>query len=288
LLVDAGKVRLDRPVHDYLPDFEGSGKERVTVRMVLSHTSGLPSWRPFFREAHDPAAMRRMVMEEPLRWAPGRRVEYSDLNGMLMGWIVEAVAEEPLDRFAHDRVFVPLGMSQTRYRLPRAAWRRAAPVGVWRGTPVAGQVHDQNAARLGGVSGHAGLFSTGADLARYAQVLLRGGRTSSCSVLIRRETVALFRQPAASGRGLGWELRDTTSADNTGTRLSARTFGHTGFTGTSFWIDPDRDLFVILLTNRVYAPKARHSIPLLKQIRGRVADAAAGLLVGLPPPAPGC
>jgi CubicO group peptidase (beta-lactamase class C family) len=100
--------------------------------------------------------------------------------------------------------------------------------------------------------------------------------------------VALFRQPAASGRGLGWELRDTTSADNTGTRLSARTFGHTGFTGTSFWIDPDRDLFVILLTNRVYAPKARHSIPLLKQIRGRVADAAAGLLVGLPPPAPGC
>jgi CubicO group peptidase (beta-lactamase class C family) len=207
---------------------------------------------------------------------------------MLMGWIVEASSGEPLDRFAHDRVFVPLGMSQTRYRLPRAAWRRAAPVGIWRGTPVAGQVHDQNAVRLGGVSGHAGLFSTGADLARYAQLLLRGGRTPACSSLIRLETVALFARPAAPGRGLGWELRDTTSADNTGTRLSPNTFGHTGFTGTSLWIDPERDLFVILLTNRVYAPRARHSIPLLKEIRGRVADAAVELLAGLASPPPGC
>jgi CubicO group peptidase (beta-lactamase class C family) len=288
LLVDRGKVQLDRPVDDYLPDFQGAGKEQVTVRMVLSHTSGLPPWRPFFRQARDAAAMRRMVMEEPLRWTPGRQVEYSDLNGMLMGWIVEAASGEPLDRFAHDQVFAPAGMSQTLYRPPRAAWRRAAPVGVWRGTPVAGQVHDQNAARLGGVSGHAGLFSTGADLARYAQVLLRGGRTPACSSLIRSETVARFTLPAAAGRGLGWELRDTTSADNTGTRLSPRTFGHTGFTGTSLWIDPERDWFVILLTNRVYAPRARHSIPLLKGIRGRVADAAAELLAGLPPPSPGC
>jgi CubicO group peptidase (beta-lactamase class C family) len=288
LLVDQGKVQLDRPVHDYLPDFQGAGKERITVRMVLSHTSGLPAWRPFFRQAHDPAAMRRLVMEEPLRWAPGRRVEYSDLNGMLMGWIVEAASGEPLDRFTHDRVFVPVGMSQTGYRLPRAAWRRAAPVGVWRGTPVAGQVHDQNAARLGGVSGHAGLFSTGADLARYAQVLLRGGRTPACSSLIRAETVDLFTRAAAAGRGLGWEMRDTTSADNTGTRLSPRTFGHTGFTGTSLWIDPERDLFVIMLTNRVYAPRARHSIPLLKEIRGRVADAAVDLVAGLPPSPSGC
>jgi CubicO group peptidase (beta-lactamase class C family) len=288
LLVDQGKVQLDRPVHDYLPDFKGASKERVTVRMVLSHTSGLPAWRPFFRQAHDAAALRRLVVQEPLRWAPGRRVEYSDLNGMLMGWIVEAASGEPLDRFAHDRVFVPAGMSQTAYRPPRATWRRAAPVGVWRGTPVAGQVHDQNAARLGGVSGHAGLFSTGADLARYAQVLLRGGRTPACSVLIRAETVTLFTRPAAPGRGLGFEMRDTTRADNTGTRLSARAFGHTGFTGTSLWIDPERDLFVILLTNRAYAPRARHSIPLLKEIRGRVADAAVELLAGLPPPSPGC
>lgn len=288
LLVDQGKVQLDRPVHEYLPDFQGAGKERVTVRMVLSHTSGLPSWRPFFRQAKDAASLRQLVMAEPLRWAPGNRVEYSDLNGMLMGWIVEAVAGESLERFTHDRVFVPAGMSQAGYRLPRAAWRRAAPVGLWRGTPVAGQVHDQNAARLGGVSGHAGLFSTGLDLARYAQILLRGGRTPGCSALIRAETVALFTRTAAPGRGLGWEMRDTTKADNTGTRWSARTFGHTGFTGTSLWIDPERDLFVILLTNRVYAPRARHSISLLKEVRGRVADAAVDLLAGLPLRSPGC
>jgi len=288
VLVDQGKVQLDRPVHEYLPDFQGAGKDRVTVRMVLSHNSGLPAWRPFFRQAHDAASLRQLVMAEPLRWAPGSRVEYSDLNGMLMGWIVEAASGEPLERFVHDRVFQPAGMSQTGYRPPRAAWRRSAPVGVWRGTPVAGQVHDQNAARLGGVSGHAGLFSTGADLARYAQLLLRGGRTPACSALIRPETVALFTRTAAPGRGLGYEMRDTTKADNTGTRLSARTFGHTGFTGTSLWIDPERDLFVILLTNRVYAPRARHSIPLLKEIRGRVADAAVDLLAGLPPPSRGC
>jgi CubicO group peptidase (beta-lactamase class C family) len=288
LLLDQGKVQLDRPVHEYLPDFQGAGKERVTVRMVLSHTSGLPAWRPFFRQARDAASLRRLVMAEPLRWPPGSRVEYSDLNGMLMGWIAEAASGEPLDRFVHDRFFVPAGMSQTGYRPPRAAWRRAAPVGLWRGVPVAGQVHDQNAARLDGVSGHAGLYSTGADLARYAQTLLRGGRTPACSALLRPEMVALFTRAAATGRGLGWEMRDTAKADNTGTRLSARTFGHTGFTGTSFWIDPERDLFVILLTNRVYAPRARHSIPLLKEIRGRLADAAVDLLAGLPPKSPGC
>ncbi len=283
LLLEEGKVQLDRPVRDYLPDFQGAGKDRITVRQVLSHTSGLPAWRPFYRQARDPAALRRLVMEEPLRWPPGDRVEYSDLNGMLMGWIVEAASGERLDRFARERVFEPSGMSQTGFLPPRAAWWRVAPVGVWRGTPVAGRVHDQNADRLGGVSGHAGLFSTGTDLARYAQILLRGGRTSACQPLFRPETVALFTRPAARGRGLGWEMRDTATADNAGTRLSQRTFGHTGFTGTSIWIDPERDLFVILLTNRVYAPRVRRSITLLKAIRGRVADAAVSLLDGLPP-----
>ncbi len=290
LLLDGGKVQLDRPVRDYLPDFQGAGKDRVTVRQVLSHTSGLPPWRPFYRTAKDAVAMRRLVMEEPLRWPPGSRVEYSDLNGMLMGWIVEAASGERLDRFARERVFVPVGMSQTGFLPPRAAWRRAAPVGVWRGTPVAGRVHDQNAERLGGVSGHAGLFSTGTDLARYAQILLNGGRTRGCSRVFGEETVALFTRPAARGRGLGWEMRDSATTDNTGARMSRATFGHTGFTGTSMWIDPERDLFVILLTNRVYAPRVRRSITLLKAIRGRVADAAAGLLDGLPSkaPSPGC
>lgn len=278
LLVDAGAVQLDRPVQHYLADFRGTGKERVTVRQLLSHTSGLPAYRPFYREAHDAATLRRMVMEEPLRWAPGARVEYSDLNGMLLGWVVEAVSGERLDAFLRTRLFEPAGMTETRFRPARADWRRTAPVGVWRGTPVAGRVHDQHAERLGGVAGHAGLFSTGNDLARYAQLWLRGGRTAACVPLFRPATVREFTRPASRGRALGWERRDTATADNAGTRMSARALGHTGFTGTSLWIDPERDLFVILLTNRVYAPRARGSIAELKAIRGRVADAAVELL----------
>lgn len=286
LLVDLGKVRLDQPVQDYLPDFQGPGKERVTVRHLLAHTSGLPSYRPFYQTARDPATLRRLVMEEPLLRAPGLRVEYSDLNGMLLGWIVEAASGERLDAFVRERIFAPLAMTQTQFAPPRALWRRTAPAGLWRGTPVAGRVHDQHADRLGGVAGHAGLFSTGLDLARYAQLLLRGGRAPTCAPLFHESTMHEFTRVAAKGRALGWEMRDTTTADNTGTRLSAATYGHTGFTGTSLWIDPERDLFVILLTNRVYAPRARRSITQLKAIRGRVADAAVELLEALPSASP--
>jgi CubicO group peptidase (beta-lactamase class C family) len=282
-LVDGAKVQLDRPVRDYLPDFRGPDKERVTVRNLLSHTSGLRADIPLYKDAANPVEARRLVMEEPLRWPPGRRVVYSDLNAMLLGWIVEAVSGEPLDRFVHEQVFVPAGMMQTRFLPPRALWRRTAPVGTWHGSPVVGHVYDQNAARLGGVSGHAGLFSTGGDLARYAQLLLRGGLTAQCRPLFRPGTVALFTRRSAGDRALGWELRDTTKSDNTGTLMSPRTYGHTGYTGTSMWIDPERGLFVILLTNRVNAPRARRSITQLKAIRGQVADGAVRLLDALPP-----
>jgi CubicO group peptidase (beta-lactamase class C family) len=285
LLVQSGKVELDRPVRDYLPDFAGPGKDRVMVRNLLSHTSGLRADIPLYRDAADPAAARRLVMAEPLRWRPGRRVVYSDLNAMLLGWIVEAVSGEPLDRFVHERLFVPAGMTQTRFRPPSALWHRTAPVGTWHGTPVMGRVFDQNAARLGGVSGHAGLYSTGHDLARYAQVLLRGGLTAQCRPLFRSDVVTLFARRAAGDRALGWELRDTTSSNNTGTLMSSTTYGHTGYTGTSLWIDPQRGLFVVLLTNRVDAPRARRSITRLKAVRGLVADGAVRLLEALPPAA---
>ncbi len=282
VLVEEGTLQLDRPVRDYLPDFQGSGKDRVTVRHLLAHTSGLPAYRPFYRQAADAGAMRRLVMAEPLKYPAGGRVEYSDLNGILLGWVVEAVTGQRLDQFVRERVFLPAGMQQTGFRPPRAARYRIAPVGLWRGRPVAGEVHDQNAARLGGVSGHAGLFATGMDLARYAQLWLGEGRIG-CSTLFRKETVAAFRQPAARGRALGWELRDAATSDNTGTQLSQAAFGHTGFTGTSLWIDPERDVFVVLLTNRVYAPRMRRSISQLKALRGKVADAAVALLKTLPP-----
>jgi CubicO group peptidase (beta-lactamase class C family) len=284
-LVESGRVQLDRPVQQYLPEFRGAGKDKVTVRSLLSHTSGLRADIPLYKEAHDATAARALVMAEPLRWAPGHRVVYSDLNAMLLGWIVEAVSGEPLDRFVEDQVFPQVGMTQTRFRPPRSEWHRTAPVGRWHGTPVVGTVFDQNAARLGGVSGHAGLYTTGMDLARYAQLQLRGGLTRECRQVFHAQTVALFTRRAAGDRALGWELRDTTKTDNTGRRMSPATYGHTGYTGTSLWIDPERGLFVILLTNRTFAPRASRSITRLKAVRGHVADAAVGLYDALPPAA---
>lgn len=187
-----------------------------------------------------------------------------------------------LDRFVEDEVLPGLGMRHTRFRPPRSLHRVTVPNGLWRGTPVAGKVHDQNAAIFGGVAGHAGLFSTGADLARYAQVWLRNGRTAACVPAFRPGTIAAFSRRAAGHRALGWEIRDTASVDNTGVRLSAAAFGHTGFTGTSLWIDPAQDLFVVVLTNRVYAPRAGRSITRVKEIRGKVADAAARLAAEVP------
>lgn len=279
LLVDAGRIDLDGPVRDYLPEFRGPGKDEVTVRHLLEHSSGLRAFLPLNDMADTEAEARRLVLEEPLGWSPGGRVVYSDLNAMILGWIVERITGMGLNEFVRDSLYGPLGLKQTRFRLPREARRRAAPVGLWRGHAIAGEVHDQNAARLAGVSGHAGLFSTGSDLARYAQLWLRRGRLPSGERIFRPETVLLFSARGLGGRALGWEMRDTTTRENTGDLLSAAAYGHGGFTGTSIWIDPERDLFVIVLTNRVFSPRARNSITKLKEIRARVADAAVALRI---------
>lgn len=277
VLADRGRLALRRPVSDYLSGFVGEGKERVTVRHLLEHRSGLRAFLPLNTLASDAEEARRLVETEPLRWEPAGRVVYSDLNGMLLGWVVEAVAGEQLDRFATRAVFELLGMTETRFRPPRSARARIVPVGLWRGHPIAGEIHDQNAVRLGGVSGHAGLYSTGRDLARYAQFMLRQGRSASGEQVVRTGATALFTRRGQGNRALGWEMRDTTTADNAGTLFSPASYGHTGYTGTSMWLDPERDLFVIVLTNRVYAPRTRRSISGLKRVRGEVADAAVGL-----------
>lgn len=279
-LVETGAIELDRPVQFYLPEFRGAGKEAVTVRHLLAHTSGLRAFLPLDELASDPESARRLVLKEPLRWRPGSRVEYSDLNALLLGWIVEAVSGSTLDHFVME-IHRELGMQQTMFNPPRSIWRRVVPVGVWRGRPVAGKVHDQNAARLGGVAGHAGLFSTGKDLARYARFILGTLRGAECGPL-KRSTVELFTRRAAANRALGWELNDSTTAENSGTLLSPAAFGHTGFTGTLIWIDPAVDLFVVFLTNRVYSPRPARSIAKLKEIRARVTDAAVTLSTAFP------
>jgi CubicO group peptidase (beta-lactamase class C family) len=273
LLVDRGRLALDAPVSRYLPRFTGNGRERVTVRMLLAHTSGLPA-------GLDPAARPRgrdsvlaLLYRTPLRRAPGSAEQYSDLNAILLGLIVEQVAGRSLDQFAASELFTPLAMATTRF-LPPRAWRpRIAPTAQWRGTPLAGEVNDATSGRMGGVAGHAGVFGTAIDLARYAQWWLRRGAGGPA---IRSATIDTFLAPTGGPRLLGWESRAATDYTPSpyGALLSARAYGHTGYTGTMLWIDPARDLFVIFLTNRAYGPRVAKPFQALHEVRAALADAA--------------
>jgi CubicO group peptidase (beta-lactamase class C family) len=282
LLVERGQVSLDAAAARYVPEFAGEGTGAITVRQLLNHTAGLRGTLPLYRDAPDRDSALRIVYAATPIFTPGSRVLYSDLNAILLGEIVARVAREPLETFVAREILEPFGLRQTLYRPPRALHRRIAPTGIWRGTPVAGQVHDANAAKLGGVAGHAGLFGTAVDLARFARILLAGGVTPEGRRVLRQETVRQFTAvsvPARrrqSARALGWQALPTDEQESSAGRLlGPRTYGHTGFTGTSIWIDPDRDVFIVLLTNREYAPRSRTPFTVLKEVRGRVADAAA-------------
>jgi CubicO group peptidase (beta-lactamase class C family) len=277
MLVDGGQLDLDRPVHQYLPGFRGPDKERVTVRHLLEHRSGLRAFLPLNELAGDEAEAKALVLAEPLRYPPGTRTEYSDLNAMLLAWVVEAVSGLPFDEFVRARIYEPAGMADTRFRPPRSDRARIVPVGLWRGHAIAGEVHDQNAARLGDVSGHAGLYSTGVDLARYAQILLNDGRLPDSTTLFSPGAVQHFTRRGPDNRALGWEMRNPEDDGSTGRLLSPDSYGHGGYTGTSIWIDPQRNVFVIVLTNRVFAPRTGRSITKLKALRARIADAAVAL-----------
>jgi len=273
LLVDRGQLALDAPVARYLPRFTGSGREKVTVRMLLDHTSGLPA-------GLDPAARPRgrdsvlaLVYRTALRRPPGTREQYSDINAILLGLIVEVVGGRPLERFTAEELFTPLGMTATRF-LPPRQWRgRIAPTGQWRGTPLAGEVNDATSGRMGGVAGHAGVFAPASDLARYARWWLRRGAGGPA---IRPVTIDTFVALTGGPRLLGWESRSVTEYTPSpyGTLPSAHAYGHTGYTGTMLWIDPERDLFVVFLTNRVYGPKVAKPFTALHEIRAALADAA--------------
>lgn len=282
-LVEHGQVELDAPLARYLRAFRAPGTERITVRQLLSHTSGLRSYLSLHTLAPTrDSALRLVYAQRPLA-APGARVIYSDLNAILAGELVQAVAGIPLDTFTAREIAAPLGWRRTAFRPPRA-WRTAiVPTNLWRGHPIAGEVNDPNAHRLGDVAGHAGLFGTGREVARFAQMMLAEGLIPGTRRrLLRAETVRTFTAMAvparsgASARALGWQAIPTDEAvSSAGTLLGPRTYGHTGWTGTSLWIDPDRDLFVLLLTNRSFAPRARQPFTVLKEVRAAVADAAA-------------
>jgi serine-type D-Ala-D-Ala carboxypeptidase len=275
VLYDEGKVGLDDPVYKYLPGFSGGLKDKVTVRMLLEHRSGLPAGRDLWRTAHSPAQAREQVIETHLYSRPGARYVYSDLGADVLGFIVEAVSGEPLDRFVDEHVFEPLGMHDTEFRPDPALDDRIAPTAPWsrRGQLLQGQVNDDNAAALGGVAGHAGLFSSASDLAIFAQMMLNGGTYNGVRI-VADSTVKLFttRAPNAGTRALGWDTCD--GEGGCGDYMGPEAYGHTGFTGTSIWIDPDRQMFVILLTNRVYDPRVRRSMKAIADVRADLADAS--------------
>jgi CubicO group peptidase (beta-lactamase class C family) len=281
VLHDQGKLDLEAPVSRYVPAFSGGDKDAVTVRHLLTHRSGLPAGRDLWRIAWTPEDARRAVVNTPLACRPGVCFIYSDLGADVLGMVAESVAGEPLDTFLDRNVFKPLGMLDTYYRPADSLRARIAPTEVTppRGYPVRGEVHDENAYALGGVAGHAGLFSTAADLAIFAQMMLNGG-TYNGARIVGDSTVTLFTRRAAGTRALGWDTAD--GDGGAGSHLSERAYGHLGYTGTSIWIDPDREMFVILLTNRVHAARARRPAKVISDVRNDLADAAALAVMDAP------
>jgi CubicO group peptidase (beta-lactamase class C family) len=274
ILFDEGKIHLDDQVSKYIPEFTGGGKDNVTLRMLLEHRSGLPAGRDLWRIAHTPEEARAAVISTPLFAAPGQYYEYSDLGADMLGFTVEAVTGEKLDTFIGRRVFTPLGMTDTYFRPDASLRGRIAPTELTppRGYPLRGEVHDENAYALGGVAGHAGLFSTVSDLSIFAQMMLNGGSYNG-ERIVADSTVQLFTRRAAGTRALGWDT--CAGSFGCGKFMGANAYGHTGYTGTSLWIDPERDMFVILLTNRVHAARARRPAKVISDVRADLADAAA-------------
>jgi uncharacterized protein YbbC (DUF1343 family)/CubicO group peptidase (beta-lactamase class C family) len=291
LLVEAGRIRLADRVSAYIPEFARYGKDAITLRHLLAHTSGLRPDLDLADEWRGEEEAIRLAAEEVPLAPPDTRFVYSDINFLLLGEIVKRVSGMPLDDFARRRVFEPLGMRDTMFRPPDSLRPRVAP--TERCTPfgwpcqgpgmtlLRGTVHDPTARRMDGVAGHAGLFTTGPDLARFARMLLGGGALDGVRLFapltVARMTAAATAPALPAVRGLGWDIDSPFSA-NRGDLLSPGSFGHTGFTGTSLWVDPAADLFVVLLSSRLH-PDGKGDVTAL---RAKVATVAAAALVDAP------
>lgn len=270
LLYQSGRMQLDMLLADLLPGFivgqSDARRRAVTLRMLLTHSSGLPAYAPLFETCRTPAELLRAVLRLPLEADPGARCAYSDPGFILLGKALEVLAGEPLDRFCAREVFAPLGMAHTRFR-PTPAERLSIPPTerdlTFRHRTVQGEVHDENCFALGGVSGHAGLFAPPADVLRFAEATLAPLRSDAPPSIFHADTVRLFTTraelPPGSSRALGWDT-PSGSPSSSGTRFSPRSFGHLGYTGTSLWINPEQDLAVVLLTNRTFPTRENKKI----------------------------
>jgi CubicO group peptidase (beta-lactamase class C family) len=262
--VERGSLGLDDPVARHLETWRGIDRERVTIRDLLAHASGLPAWIPFFRDHSGRVAFERAIAATPLEYPPRSKSIYSDLGFMLLGFLLD---DEVSLAARFSTLWAQMGIVQEVQFNPPALWRRRiAPTeqDPWRGRLLVGEVHDENAHALGGIAGHAGLFGTAAAVGDYARHLLQilDGRTGAFRLETLQAFIARRADIPGSSRALGWDTMLPTSS--CGTRMSPRAFGHTGFTGTSLWIDPDRGVYVVLLTNRVHPTRENDAMKLIR------------------------
>ncbi len=258
--IDKGALRLSEVISERFPEWRGADRNTVTVRDLLAHASGLTSHLPFFRDCYGRAEFERAICTMALEYKPGSRSIYSDLGFILLGFLLEDVGHEGLAR-QFDQLTNSHGWGELRFCPPESWHDRTAPteVDAWRGRLLVGEVHDENTWALGGVAGHSGLFGTAGSVGRFAQTTLTAflGPTS----IAKPKTFSIFTSAAEiqnSSRALGWDTMLRTSS--CGRRMSSRAIGHTGFTGTSLWIDPAVDIYVVLLTNRVYPTRTNEAI----------------------------
>jgi CubicO group peptidase (beta-lactamase class C family) len=272
ILYERGLLDLDIPVDAVVPEFAGDDPRRreVTLRMLLAHSSGLPAYERLFQLSPSKDALLAAAFVTPLAADPGAKADYSDIGFIILGVALERIADDALDHFCQREIFGPLGMGHTAFN-PPSAWRPSIPPTVddraFRGRVIQGEVQDENASVLGGVAGHAGVFATAEDVAVFANAMLQGGQP-----ILRPETLALFTRRESSPQGtshaLGWDT--PSSPSQSGKYFPAHSFGHLGYTGTSLWIDAERQLSVTLLTNRTWPDDSNHTI---KEVRPRFHDA---------------
>ncbi|MBB4684237.1 serine hydrolase domain-containing protein [Amycolatopsis jiangsuensis] len=267
-LAERGRLSFDDPLPRHLPEYAGGDKAAITVRQLLSHTSGLPGATPLWRTHSTRAALLDAIRTGPLRTRPGTQVEYSSQGFILLGLIAEAAGQAPLDRLVAQYVTGPAGLTATGYGpVPGAVATEDCP---WRGKVVRGQVHDENAVVLGGICGHAGLFAPLPDLERLGQILA-GGAASLLKPATHTEMTTAHTRGLR--RGLAWQGLDVPGSP-VGTALTADAYGHTGFTGTSLWLEPGRGRYYVLLTNRVHPSRETAGI---EAVRHAFHDAAVGV-----------
>ena len=281
ILYERGLLDLEAPVAAIVPEFMDSFADEderrdVTVRMLLAHNSGLPAYEKLFLRSKTREALLRAAFATPFTAVPGTHAEYSDIGFIILGVALERLADESLDAFCQREVFGPLGMTHTTFNPTHALKDSIPPTSddrSFRHRIIQGEVQDENASVLGGIAGHAGLFSTAEDLAIFAHAMLNGGRP-----ILRSSTVELFSHresaPEGTSRALGWDTPSTPS--QSGKYFSSRSFGHLGYTGTSLWIDPDRQLSIALLANRTWPDCQNQAI---KQVRPAFHDAVIEALV---------